>query len=471
MTDPTAVVIPTRDDNLVFAMGQARQHKSKVWQDLLKQHRGHPSFCTIQDIRVRELGFACSCSGIQQEFKLKLTELKELLPEAREAIQRATYNLQVKGNKARKRKAHKALIRSQALLYRYLTKEQKWTLRGEKSFFVKGKDGHTYEIHAAGTNNVTRYEDGWRKYKFCVVSKYEHPIPVYDLMLAQKLTLESDPRSFLDIAVTRDMITGDLWDNGKHIDNPDVELPKTYKERFGDTNWERHQAEAEAREEGRALAQGFVGDLLVHDICLNTIAQYDASYHHGFRGVGFVLNPDKEVVPSFDTPIQVPHLEDLTHTEVEECIIKLVTGVPAETYAHVAQVQGYFRRSDLSGVHVLMHPETDADWTRRETPPWVPGASVLGVRKILDVRVPRGRAWYCADAETLGFLVHWYEGNRMGFCIFNLSGVCIYNPDHAAQEDQEESSRQGEEARNQEAGRLSQGQGHPQGEGREPLRQ
>jgi hypothetical protein len=361
-------------------------------------------------------------------------------------------------------------VRSRALLYRYLTKDQKWNLRAEKSFFVKGKDGHTYEVHAAGTNNVTRYEDGKRKYCFCVVSKYEHPIPVYDLMLAQKLTLETDPRSFLDIAVTRDVRTGDLWDNGKHIDNPDVEPPKTYKERFPtNPNWEGNQAEA--IEERRALVPGIVGDLLVHDICLNTIAQYDTSCHHGFTGAGFVINSDREVVPSFDTPIIVPPLDDLTPTEVEECIVKLVTGIPALTYAHVAQVQGHFRRFDLCGIHVLMHPETDADWLRRESPPWVPGTSVLGVRKILDVRVPKGRAWYCSDAETLGILVHWYEGNTMGFCIFNHSGVCIYDPDHADQEEVQEGTvtseeaSQREEAREEAAGRIIQGQGDSQGEG------
>jgi hypothetical protein len=360
------------------------------------------------------------------------------------------------------------------LLYKYLTKEQKWSLRAEKAFRITSKDGHTYEIQAAGNNNVVRFENGRRKYHFCVVSKYEHPIPVYDLMLAQKLSIEADPRSFLDIAVTRDMTTGDLWDNGKHIDNPDVVPSLTYAERQVQyengnyANLEREQFnEIERR---RNLRTGVLGDLLVHDICLNAVAHYSDGQE---RGLGFILNADREVVPCFDDPLLVPPLENLTNAEVEDCIVKLVTGVPATISAAVAQVQAHFSYHDLCGIHVLLHPDTDGEWSKRDHyPPWVPGAAVLGIRKVLDVRVPKGRAWYVADAETVGLLVHWYEGNKMGFCIFNLHGVAIYDPDHADQEVQEvqgvtseEEASQREEAREEAAGRIIQGQGDSQGEG------
>jgi hypothetical protein len=343
-------------------------------------------------------------------------------------VQRAFHSFQRKGNKARKKKAWMALVRSKALLYRYLTKEQKWSLRAEKSFWVKGKDGHKYEVRASGCNNVTRYEEGEPVYRFCVVAKYDFPIPVYDLLLGQKLMLETDTRTFLDTAVTHHLPTGERWHSGKHIDNPDVEPPLSFKQRQaqlrdgGYDTWEREQAEEIERRRNETC--GLVGDLLLHDICVNEEARYDGQ----LNGIGFVLNADLEVVPTYDVPFSVPPLEN---ANADECIIKLITGLPAETYPSVAHVQAHFITHDLFGINVLMHPETDTAWVDREMPPWTRGNTVLGVKKILDERVPKGKAWYVADGETVGLVTHWYEEAKKGFCVFNLDGVAVYEPPHA----------------------------------------
>ena len=446
----------TLDENLIVAMQVARDHRSQAWKNLLREHREHPSFCTVQDVQKREIGFACLCTGERKEFRITLMSLKEMLPDARTAVARAFHNLQRKGNKARKRKMSKAQVRAKALLYRYLTREQKWSLRAGKSFSVTGKDGHTYEIKEFGCNNVTRYEDGKPLYQFCVISKYETPIPIYDLMLGQKLMLETDPRTFLDTAVTKHVPSGEIWDSGKHIDNPDVQPPLSYAQRQalntrGEPeryeNFEREQAQEIQRR--RDVHFGAVGDLFVHDICVNAEARYDTL---DSEGLAFVLNSDLEVVPSFDVPFVVPPIEN---TETDACIIKLITGVPAEVYSNIAHVQVHFSTHDLCGINVLLNPETDDEWSHLHPPIWNQNGTVLGVRKILDERVPKGRAWYVADAETVGMVAHWYDEPRMGYSVFNLNGIAIYEPPHVQDQNQASSQEDNQETsleENQEGG-------------------
>lgn len=451
------VQVEVENENLLVAVQVARKHQSRAWRELLRDHRNHPSFCTVQDVMKREIGFACSCTGERQEHRITLTRLMDILPDVRTSIQRTFSNFQSKGNKARKRKSLKAQVRAKALLYRYLTREQKWSLRASKSFTLTGKDGHTYEIKEYGCNNVTRHEDGKPQYQFCVVSKYDTPIPVYDLMLGQKLLLETDPRAFLDMAVTKHIPSGEIWDSGKHIDNPNVEPPISYAQKQAlwqrareaedgphyvhpNEDYEREQYEDIQRRRERLF--GAVGDLFVHDICVNAEARYDAL----LEGLAFVLNSDQEVVPSFDVPFTVPPIENSDPTA---CIIKLITGVPAEVYSMLAHIQVHFRTYDLCGIHVLVHPETDAEWSRRDPPIWNRNDTVLGVRKILDDRVPKGRAWYVADAETVGMVAHWYDEPKIGYALFNLNGIAIYEPDHAqetVQETSSEEARQGGQA-------------------------
>lgn len=80
-----------------------------------------------------------------------------------------------------------------ATLNGQLTKEQRHQLRERRYFKVRGRDGRHYEIHHARAFNVVR-EDGAR---FCVQTP---DTPVADQMLAQKLYLENDPKSFFENA-------------------------------------------------------------------------------------------------------------------------------------------------------------------------------------------------------------------------------------------------------------------------------
>lgn len=424
----------------------AKSRKDSVFRTLLNQHREHETFRTISDPVQRELGFICACTGEDIEHRIGLARVKEL------AVTRLWNNIQESGRKARKKKARRALVKSKALLHKYLTKKQRWQLRGGNGFFATGKDGHTYEITAVWSNNVYRWENGERAYRFCIVADYQTPIPVFDLMLAQKVLLETNPRTFLDIAVTRDLRTAQWWPDGKHIDNPDYQRPverPEYREQIGmlrqQTALNGDDLERQQYEETRGLAQ--IEQLLLHDLNLNPRG---ARFEDGSdRGFGFVLNSDYEVVPSFDSTITLPPLpsEGPGVLSVEDCILKLLTGVPAITYKSIAQVQAHFMAVDLCGMRVLIHPETDAQWATRERPAWTMQESVLGVIKIRDERVPKGKAWYLGEPEFIGVVAHWYDTPQVGYCLHNLDGVVIYEPPHAQEEAEAEEAQARKENR------------------------
>lgn len=426
---------------------QAKVKQKNEWLDQLQAHRSHPGFRTTQNPHQRTLGFTCTCTEELQSFDIDIVALKRMHHAGRQRAQRIFEADARKGNKARRKKAHKALKRAEALLHRYLTKDQRWSLRAQKSFFVTAKDGHLYEILAAGNNNVVRYdENGKALYRFCIVAKKS--IPAYDLMLAQKLLLETNPRSFLDTAVVHNVQTGETWSNGCHIDNPDVVPPDPWqrfrREEAGQVRNRVRQVLAQLEDEGmieripnnaeheqlqaiqeQQAKKPCVGDLLIHDMCLATVAKYDNSNLFLGTSLGFVLTADEEVMTSYDYQIEVPPLDN---QDTEGRIIKLVTGIPAVGYKSIAHVQRHFEDHDLCALHVLLNPETDAEWSTWGRPAWPTGDRVLGVKKILDERVPKGRAWYVADPETVGMVVYWYEEPQQGYGIFNLDGVAVYEP-------------------------------------------
>jgi hypothetical protein len=91
--------------------------------------------------------------------------------------------------------------RSKALLHQLLTREQRWSLRGRGSFLVTAQDGRTYEVTKA--HGVRLIVDGRPHTSYCI-----HPagdLPVYDVMVAQKLLLEADVGHFLAVANARDL--------------------------------------------------------------------------------------------------------------------------------------------------------------------------------------------------------------------------------------------------------------------------
>lgn len=88
-----------------------------------------------------------------------------------------------------------ALAKAKALLERALTPEQRADLFARGYFRVKGRK-FNYRIREAHSANVDALDASER-----VVSRYcAHPVgrvPVYDVMLAQKLWIETDENMFL----------------------------------------------------------------------------------------------------------------------------------------------------------------------------------------------------------------------------------------------------------------------------------
>ena len=85
--------------------------------------------------------------------------------------------------------------KARVLLERALTPEQRRDLFTKRCFYVKGKR-FTYRIREGHSGNVDALDSKGR-----VISRFcAHPlgrVPVYDVMLAQKLWIETDESMFL----------------------------------------------------------------------------------------------------------------------------------------------------------------------------------------------------------------------------------------------------------------------------------
>lgn len=193
----------TLDEKLEIAIRAANRYKIVAFLDLLAEHKKHPTFRTHGWVFDREIGFVC-CG---REFRTPITSLCESLPEARESFMHL-YNRQMRNSEIKRQKAQrKAEKKAKALLFRFLTKEQKWSLRADRSFNVVGQDGLTYRIiHGEFGGSVI-----WQgKKRYCFHSK-EVNLPHFDLMLAQKLYIETRTTDFLTEA---------------HVTDPDNPAPR-----------------------------------------------------------------------------------------------------------------------------------------------------------------------------------------------------------------------------------------------------
>lgn len=90
----------------------------------------------------------------------------------------------------------KALERSRTLLTECLSPSQREELAADDQFHMRGADGHTYIIKRGFGHNVYRLDaDGHPVAEYCIIIS-DWSIPDYDLMLAQKLLLETNPHEF-----------------------------------------------------------------------------------------------------------------------------------------------------------------------------------------------------------------------------------------------------------------------------------
>jgi hypothetical protein len=177
------------DEKLQIAVQTATRHRIAAFLGLLEEHRGHPGFKTGGWVMSRELGFICC----DREVRISIRTLQEMMPEARASYIRLYEHHNHFGAAARRRAHQRASKKAKALLCRFLTREQRWTLRAEHYFEVVGQDGLTYTVRSGplGGSVIQRGD-----LSYCFHPKDEH-LPRHDLMLAQKLYIESKTADFL----------------------------------------------------------------------------------------------------------------------------------------------------------------------------------------------------------------------------------------------------------------------------------
>ena len=216
---PTVIVEVPRDmpldDKIMIAMREARRHHLEWWLSELERHRGHRSFRPWTCVQALEYGFSCGCDGVQRDYALRIGCLKEMLPESREIVLRM---FRQAPGRARPRLMHvrdRAEERARSLLFRHLTRPEKWHLRATGSIEVKAC-GLTFTIRHGGASNI-RTEWRGHQLSLCVIPAVGERIPISDVMLQQKVLLESSPELVLDVAYVHDVTAGLFYESGRFL--------------------------------------------------------------------------------------------------------------------------------------------------------------------------------------------------------------------------------------------------------------
>jgi hypothetical protein len=194
-------------------MNQNRPRKIiAAWVRALEEHSGHRGFRAEGWAYSREVGFSCGCAECgDQEWRLNLAHWREVDPRVREYFSRLYRQVDLAGSKKKRRDLRRADIKAKAILHSQLTREQRWELRATKAFTITARNGKQYRITEGSASNVQLLEGGLPVQSLCVVAQGVQ-LPVYDLMLAQKLLLEASPEHFLQLAVVRDIPQPELAD-------------------------------------------------------------------------------------------------------------------------------------------------------------------------------------------------------------------------------------------------------------------
>jgi len=183
-----------------------------AWDGALQAHRKHDSFRVQTYPYSLEYGFTCQCSGVEEEHRIWIGELKQMVPAAMASVKRIFGFGPKAGDRLRKQLHTRAYSRARALLHRHLTREQRIELRGTRGFHMKDRDGRTYHLTEGSCTNVYIEHEG-TEYSLCVVPK-EYGLPIPDIMLAQKIMLETDPEAFLRLAHVRNLATDEVYETG-----------------------------------------------------------------------------------------------------------------------------------------------------------------------------------------------------------------------------------------------------------------
>ena len=197
-----------------------QRHQSVFEREFLEHHL-HDSFEWDDEPRNLTLGFTCNCSGNNQSWHVPLTFFHNLETNFRRLFNRVRqarnvhtadrieaqlareqeFNLAVKCKK--KTIAEKTAYR---LLRRHLNRQQRRELEHLDAFRVKDPEGREYWIEKRPHTNVKLVDGNKELAKYCAVFN-SIGLPIYDLMLAQKFLIESEPKKFFDVAIRTPIVT------------------------------------------------------------------------------------------------------------------------------------------------------------------------------------------------------------------------------------------------------------------------
>jgi len=178
----------------------ARIARADYFCNLVSEHEGHRTFRAQSWPRERCWGFTCGCGEEELEVKIPITDIRHLDAQDMYVLYNSFNQMFERYRIRERRDKGPAIKRAKILLHKHLTRNQILELKHCKEFTVIGKDGNEYLITEGACNNVRLVENGVVTKSFCIVFKDHEPLPMYDLMLIQKLLLETNPEEFWKIS-------------------------------------------------------------------------------------------------------------------------------------------------------------------------------------------------------------------------------------------------------------------------------
>ncbi len=205
------------DQPVLIGVRTSPRMDANIWTRALREHCDHEDF-HLEDFPMERLvGFACSCRGDGDEdaWTMPLTELRRQHRDVLNFFEAVRARQMAPGTvwherRLQRQSAHMANMlraerRASVLLRRSLTAEQRRELRQRKAFHVTAADGRRYRIENGSAHNVVLVDADGDAIRYCIVFKDHEGLPNADLMLAQKLLLETNPAAFLRTARFQDL--------------------------------------------------------------------------------------------------------------------------------------------------------------------------------------------------------------------------------------------------------------------------
>lgn len=434
-------------DQLTAAMTVPRAIRVAYFEQQLREHRNHPEFRLADDPMRRLLGFSCTCGGTETLIQISLMSVRELMPQVLPMFQRIRNRHMNVGVRKVKKEQERANKKARDLLFKHLTRAQKWYFKAYGCIRFRGADGHEYEIEPRGCNNVYKLDaEGQRKMRYCVVFKGHMGLPQFDLMLAQMVTLKVDPEHFHDIAIKSEYVDYAAQYPRENLEAARDRLARQHRFQQaiqeGLDNLERNRythPEANLRRQLQDAGRGRP-EILINDLVFRRPEgeEHYIEYDTPPQSTAYYLNWDDSIVATCAPRVRVPRL-DPDDVDYAQAVATLLRAAACCTYDHYDEVLDHFRTYDLPFTQVLLHPDDEPVFVEVVSRTrWVPFITT-------DEHVTRGKALCLTSSEFLGVIPHWdadetdpHGRSGIGFAVFNNRGVVRLRVPRPPDEDEHE---------------------------------